>query len=51
MPDTNKQDYPAEAERHTTSGFNQSDEARASADLLTFKVGSSEVRIGTFEIG
>ena len=50
MPDTYKQDYLAQAERHTTSGFDQFDGSidealRTSADLLTFKVGSSEVKI------
>ena len=57
MHDTYKQDYLAQAERHTASGFDHFDESdrrgpRASADLLlTFKVGSSRVKIGTFEIG
>ena len=50
------QDYLAQAELHTTSGFDHVDEsideARARAPtLLTFKVDSSRVKIGTFEIG
>ena len=56
MRDTYKQDYLAQAERHTASGFDHFDELIDEAPcerrpLLTFKVGSSRVKIGTFEIG
>jgi hypothetical protein len=52
MRDTYKQDYLAQAAIHQLGlrSIRRVDRRgpRASADLLTFKVGSSKVKIGTF---
>ena len=40
------QNYLAQAERHTASGFDHVNDL-----LLTFKVGASRVKTDTFEIG